>query len=105
MFQTHASHIGSIQEDTISLLRGYLANFIKPGVIAAATDIKITDYHSRQNQLTDDALAIGTEMQLFLSEFEDEIEGTVIERKFFSSVRLFYETVVSKMLAKFPHGD
>ena len=28
-----------------------------------------------------------------------------MERKFFSSVRLFYETVVSKMLAKFPHGD
>ena len=105
VFQTHASRIGSIQEDTVSLLRGHLANFIKPGVITAATDIKTIDYHSRQNQLSEDALAIGTETLLFLSEFEDEIEGTVMERKFFSSVRLFYGTVVSKMLAKFLHGD
>ena len=96
VFQTHASHIGSIKEDTMSLLRGYLVNFIKPGVITAATDIKTIDYHSTQNQLSDDALAIGTETLLFLSEFEDEIEGTVMERKFFSSVHLFYETVVSK---------
>ena len=70
----------------MSLLRGYLANFIKPGVITAATDIKTIDYHSRQNQLSDDSLAIGTETLLFLSEFEDEIEGMIMEWKFFSSV-------------------
>ena len=36
---------------------------------------------------------------------EDDIEGTTMERKFFDSVRLFYETTVTKMLAKFPHKD
>ena len=104
VFQTHASRIGSIQDDTLSLLRGYLANFIKPEVITAASDITTINYHDRNNQLSNDTLAIGTETLLFLSEFEDEIEGTAIERKFFS-VRVFYETVVSKLLAKFPHKD
>ena len=105
VFQTHASCIGSIQDDTLSLLRGYLANFIKPEVITAASDITTINYHDRNNQLSNDTLAIGTETLFFLSEFEDEIEGTAVERKFFSSVCVFYETVVSKLLAKFLHKD
>ncbi len=36
---------------------------------------------------------------------EDDIEGTTMQRRFFESVRLFYETAVSKMLAKFPFKD
>ena len=86
VFQTHASRIGSIQHDTLSLLRSYLANFLLPEVITAAQDITTIDYHDQNNQLSNDALAIGTETLLFMSEFEDEIEGTVIERKFFRSV-------------------
>ena len=35
VFQTHPSHIGSIQNDTLSLLRRYLANFIKTVIINA----------------------------------------------------------------------
>ena len=105
VFQTHASQIGSIQHDTLSLLRSYLANFLLPEVITAAQDITTIDYHDQNNQLSNDALAIGTETLLFMSEFEDEVEGTVIERKFFRSVGLFYEAVVSKILAKFPHND
>ena len=104
VFQIHASRIGSIQGDTLTLLRGYLANFIIPEVITAAKDITTIEYRDRHNQLSNDALAIGTDT-LLLSEFEDEIEGTTIERKFFNSVRMFYETVVSKLLAKFPHKD
>ena len=105
VFQTHASRIGSVQVDTLSLLRGYLANFIKPEVLTAASDITTINYCDRNNQLSNDTLAIGTETLLFLSEFEDEIEGTLVERKFFRSVRVFYETVVSKLLAKFPLKD
>ena len=90
VFQTHASRIGSIQDDTLSLLRGYLANFIKPEVITAASDITAINYRDQNNQLSNDTLAIGTETLLFLSEFEDEIEGTLIERRFFRSVRVFY---------------
>ena len=80
VFQTSASRIGSIQDDTLSLLRGYLANFIKPEVITTAENITTINYCDRHNQLSDDALAIGTETLLFLSQFEDELEGTVIER-------------------------
>ena len=101
VFQTHASRIGSIQDDTLSLLRGYLANFIKPEVITASSDITAINYRDQNNQLSNDILAISTETLLFLSEFEDEIEETVIERRFFKSVRVFYETAVSKLLAKF----
>ena len=57
------------------------------------------------NQLSNDSLAVGTQTLLFLSEMEDDIEGTMMERRFFDSVRLFYETTVSKMLAKFPFKD
>ena len=81
VFQTHKSRIGSIQDDTLSLLSGYLANFIKPEVITAASDITTINYHDRNNQLSNDTLVIGTETLLFLSEFEDEIEGTAIEKK------------------------
>ena len=45
VFQTHASCIGSIQDDTLSLLRGYLANFIKSEVITAASDITAINCH------------------------------------------------------------
>ena len=105
IFQTHASRIGTMQDDMLSLLRGYLANFIKPEVIVAADDITALDYKDKENQLPNESLAVGTETLLFLSEMEDDIEGTTIERKFFDSVRLFYETTVTKMLAKFPHKD
>ena len=44
VFQTNASRIGSIHDDTLSLLRSYLANFIKPEVITGAEDIKSIDY-------------------------------------------------------------
>ena len=82
-----------------------MANYLKPEVITAADDITTIDYHDQEKQLSNDALAIGTETLLFMSEIEDEIEGTVIERKFFSSVRLFYEAVVTKILTKFPLKD
>ena len=73
VFQTHASRIGSIQGDTLTLPRGYLANFIKPEIITAANDITTMKYRDRHNQLSTDALAIGTDTLLFLSEFKDEI--------------------------------
>ena len=48
VFQTHASRIGSVQDDTMSLLRGYLANFIQPEIITAANDITTIDSRSRK---------------------------------------------------------
>ena len=42
---------------------------------------------------------------LLCGEFEDEIVGTRVEKRFFSHVCEFYETAVSKILAKFPFTD
>ena len=44
VFQTHPCRIGSVQVDTLSLLRGYLANFIKPEVVTAAIVTETTSY-------------------------------------------------------------
>ena len=49
IFQTHASRIGTMQDDMLSLLRGYLANFFKPEVIVAADDITALDYKDKEN--------------------------------------------------------
>ena len=38
-------------------------------------------------------------------ELEDDIVGTRKEARFFKSVRTFYETAVSKMLARYPFVD
>lgn len=38
-------------------------------------------------------------------ELEDDIVGTRKDVGFYSSVRTFYETAVSKILAKFPFAD
>lgn len=105
IFQTNASCIGTMQEDMLSLLRGYLANFIRSDVIIAADDITAIDYKDRGNQLPDNSLAVDTETLLFLSEKEDEVKGTTMEKWFFKNVRCFYETAVFKMLTKFPLKD
>ncbi|KAI6653129.1 hypothetical protein LOD99_3965 [Oopsacas minuta] len=105
LFQTHASRIGAIKEDTLLLLRGYLANFIQPEIIIATVDILTIDYRNKVNQLPRNSLVVGNDILDLIPEFEDEIHGTVMGDRFYDSVRLFYETVVSKMLAKFPHRN
>jgi hypothetical protein len=105
-FQTHASRIGSLQSDVRVLLQGYMSNFIKPEVITNADDITEISYLDRNNQVEDSELGIGTSTRLLLcGELEDEITGTIVESRFFSSVRSFYEVSVSKMIAKFPFSD
>ncbi|KAI6648088.1 hypothetical protein LOD99_11897 [Oopsacas minuta] len=102
---THASRIGTIKEDTLLLLRGYLANFIQPEIIIATADILTIDYRNKVNQLPRNSLVVGNDTLDLISEFEDEIHSTLMGDRFYDSVRLFYETVVSKMLAKFPHRN
>ena len=105
-FQTHASRVGSLQSDVRVLLQGYLSNFIKPEVLTNADDITMIDYLDRNNQVVDEDVGIGTSTRFLLcGELEDEVIGTVIEDRFFSSVRSFYEVSVTKMLAKFPFPD
>ncbi len=105
-FQTHASRIGTIQSDVRQLLYSYMSNFVEPDILKSEEDITIIDYKNRSCQLDDSELGVGTSTRLLLcGELEDEVIGTRIEVRFFEHVRLFYETSVSKMLAKFPFSD
>jgi len=52
--------------------------------------------------LSNDELGIGT--STWCGEFE-ELVGTAIERHFFEYASSFYETSVSKMIAKFPFDN
>ena len=105
VFQTSAARIGSMQDDTLSLLRGYVTNFVKPEVITSAEDITAIDYCDLLNQLPNDALAIGTVNLLFLFEFEDETEGTTLERLIVSvcSTKLLFQKCWPNFLSKTKH--
>ena len=92
-----------LQLEMLSLLCGYLANFVRPSVIVSAADITSIDFTDRENQL--ESLSIGTETFLLISNEEDDFVGTALESLFYESVRLFYVTVVAKMLAKFPFNS
>lgn len=69
-------------------------------------NITIIDYKDRNNQVVNEELGVGTSTRLLLcGELEDEVVGTRTEAHFFECVRTFYETSVSKILAKFPFSD
>ena len=104
-FQTHVSRIGTLQADVRKILQSFLANFVDPDVIKSADDITSVDFTNKSLQLNDDELGIGTSTRLLLcGEFEDLV-GTSIEQSFFTCVRIFYETCVSKMIDKYPFNN
>ena len=102
VFQTTTSKISTMQRDILDLLRSYFSNFIKGTLLRSTDDIAYDDV---ENQLSNEELGVGISTLLLLAEFQDEIEGTPIETRFFSSVRLFYQETVRKMFAKFPFKD
>jgi len=106
-FQTHASHIGTLQADVRQLLRSFVSNFIQPDVIKSTEDITSIDFTDTDTsiQLSNGELGIGTSTRLlWYGEFENLV-GTALERHFFKSVRTFYETCVLKIIGKFPFND
>ena len=104
-FQTHASRIGTLQADVRRLLHSFVSNFIDPEIIKSTEDIISIDFTDKNIQLSNDELGIGTSTRLlWCGEFE-EFVGTALEKRFFKCVRTFYETCVSKMIAKFPFHD
>ena len=86
----------------LTLLQGYLANFVRTEIITSCENVMEIDYHDRAHQVANKYISIGTASRIFLAEHKDEVKGTAVERRFFSHVRVFYETVVEKMIAKFP---
>lgn len=79
-----------------------MSNFVDPNVLKSEDDITIIDYMDRNNQVVNEELGVGTTRLLLCG---DEVVGTRTEVRFFEYVRTFYETSVSKILAKFPFSD
>ena len=105
-FQTHASRIGTLQSDVLNLLKSFLSNFIDPSILRQSNDITAINYQDLNAQLKDSELAIGTSTRMLLcGELEDEVAGTVIEARFYRTVRTFYETAVCKIIDKFPFNE
>ena len=86
----------------MDLLRSYPSNLIK-GSVLRSTDVLTTIAYSKS--ISNEELGVGTSTLLLLAEFQDEVEGTPIETRFFSSVRLFYQETIRKFFAKFPFKD
>ena len=105
-FQIHASRIGTLQSDVLNLLKSFLSNFIDPNVLRQSNDITTINYQDLNVQLKDSELAIGTSTRMLLcGELEDEVTGTVIEARFYQTVRTFYDTTVCKIIDKFPFNE
>ena len=75
--QSDASKIGTMQKDIQYLLRSFLANFVKPEVLATTPSETVheVDFTSRDNHVSDDELGIGTAARLHMIECEDDLEG------------------------------
>uniref|UniRef100_H2ZUA5 HAT C-terminal dimerisation domain-containing protein n=1 Tax=Latimeria chalumnae TaxID=7897 RepID=H2ZUA5_LATCH len=71
---------------------------------AAAEDLSKVTYKGIENQVSDSDLNIGNKARVLLINSKDEITHET-ERRFFKSVRRFFETVTEKMLRAFPIGD
>ena len=77
-----------------------MSNFINPGVLRQCNDITTINYKDLNAQLSDSELAIGTSTPMLLyGELEEEVVGTVIEARFYQTVRTFYQTAVCKIFA------
>lgn len=86
------------------MLRKFLGKFVWAKVIQTSQSLTSVPFEDNQNQLQDNIIAIGSAARAYLVDNEGEIPISSL-RKFFMSVRKFYISVTSKMLAKFPFED
>ena len=95
-----------LHSQCVELLRKLLSKFVKVAVIKKATHLAEIDYHTKENQLTDDTLFIGftTKQRLEKLKREGEMSPSV-EKKFFDGVRQSYEAATKSIFNKFPLND
>ena len=95
-----------LHSQCVELLRKLLSKFVKVAVIKEATHLAEIDYHTKENQLTDDTLFIGftTKQKLEKLKREGEMSSSV-EKKFFDGVRQYYEAATKYIFDKFPLND
>ena len=104
VFQTTMSKISTMQRDILDLLHFYLSNLIKGSVLRSTDDLTTIAYDDIRNQLSNEELGVDTSTLLLLAEFQDEVEATPIETRFFlplgSFIRKLYEKCLQNFLLK-----
>ncbi len=83
------------------LVRLYAGNLLKKEVILAAGDKLKELKMDVSSQVANEHLGIGTKTWVSVAELEQEHDTN----PFFTAVRKFYISTITKMLSKFPFGD
>ena len=89
-----------MQADVMQLLRSNLANFVNPEVIRDSEDLLLINFENKDIQVNNDELGVGNATRLMLIGAEED--GSVDVEQRFKNVRLFDESTVKKIMAKFP---
>jgi len=103
-FQADAAMIGHLHKEMYRLLRRLMGKFVLTRVIAVEADVTKVDYANPDNQHDDSHIAIGIYTRTYIAESSEDIPESTTKR-LFKHVRLFYKTVVDKMLKKFSFSD
>ncbi len=75
-------------------------------MIKEATHLAEIDYHTKENQLTDDTLFIGFTTKQRLEKLKEKEKCHLqSKRSFFDGVRQYYEAATKYIFDKFPLND
>ncbi|XP_077423442.1 zinc finger protein 862-like isoform X2 [Vanacampus margaritifer] len=107
VFQTEACMIGDLLPEMERLLKKLLVKFVQMEHVKSADSLLAVAVTNRCLQHEESRLAVGLGTRALFQDTneEDEIRQSItpaMQATFFSSVRSFYEAVVTKMIQKFP---
>ncbi|CAC5412778.1 unnamed protein product [Mytilus coruscus] len=101
LLQNDKPCIHILYEVLLSLFEKLLCRFVKAGVMSTAKSVLSFDFLDRTNQKDDANLFIGKEARDFVAKY-----GNIVDlAKFYTHVRVYYESICSYMAKKFPFGD
>ena len=116
LFQSEESKIVILHDEMTRLVQSTLTKFVKARVVKDAASLMEVPFEPRENQLEDGDLEIGLKTTEVIHQCHSTSESEAdpmeqeqqlsldpsSEARFYTSVRLFYITLVKKMLQKFP---
>ena len=82
------------------LLKVYLLNFVKAGIVNESDDVTTINYSSPSNHKSDEELSIGQQASRYLQTINDECEPAAIAQ-FYKSVKMGYIAAVDQLLKIF----
>lgn len=98
LLQNEKPCIHLLHEVLVHLFEKLICKFVKASVISNTKSIISVDFQDRDNQKDDVNLFIGSEAKTFIEKY-----GSILNlEKFYSSVRIYYITICSYMVKKFP---